>query len=99
MIFFILLLLTSLHLFDFKNGINKYLSEQCSEKQEATDDSTLECEMHPDSWGAFSWITDKTAKTENEFPNRKGLCFYWCNGDSLDRSVIPQLYDNLYKSS
>lgn len=85
------------HIFDFANGINRYASDECRRKQEK--DSSIACELHPESWGALSWITDQTAKPENEFPNRKNLCFYWCEDHPLNRSIASSLYESLDRSA
>ncbi|MEK7691863.1 MAG: hypothetical protein AAB425_12690 [Bdellovibrionota bacterium] len=85
------------HIFDFTNRLNSFRSDECASQQDH--DPSLECEMHPDSWGALTWLTDRTAKPENEFPHRRGLCFYWCDGQPLALSLVPQLYADLDQTS
>lgn len=81
------------HIFDFANNLNQTTScTKISEKEE-------ECVMAPNSWGGISWITNKLPKPENEFANRKGLCFYWCNGKGMDLSLAENLYSSLYKTN
>lgn len=83
------------HIIDFTNDVNKVTS--CTQPREGED--TQECEMHEDSWGALSWITDLRARPENEFKNRKALCFYWCKDAHLERSDVPQIYRDLNQTS
>lgn len=82
------------HLFDFANHLNRYADPNCAPASRGR-----ECEMHPESWGALSWVTPHTPKPENEFPHRTGLCFYWCDGHPLRREVIPTLYSGLDRTS
>jgi len=54
--------------------------------------------MQEGSWGAISWRSDSAPKSENEFPNRKGLCFYWCEGSPLPATYVTQLYEDLHET-
>lgn len=83
------------HLFDFANHLNRFESHECATKE--AQDPTVECAMAPGSWGSISWNTQTTPKPRNEFPYRKGLCFYWCNGKTLPIDAILPLYRNLYR--
>lgn len=78
------------HILDFANDVNKVIS---------CDEDSDECEMHEESWGALSWITSLRPRPENEFANRRGLCFYWCNGSSLKKADVPQIYRDLNRSN
>ncbi len=51
--------------------------------------------MAEGSWGAISWLTDRKPKTSNEFQNRTGLCFYFCEGKTLNRTDVPAVYASL----
>lgn len=85
------------HIFDFANKLNKCKSEEYAQRWE--EDPSVECEMDDESFGALSWLTDRRLKSEYEFPNRRELCFYWCDGKILDKTVIPQIYRDLDKSN
>lgn len=75
------------HIFDFANQLNRTVS--------GADGG----EMHPDSWGALSWITERKPKPENDFVNLPGLCFYWCGTNPLAPGAAPELYEGLDRSS
>ena len=76
------------HVFDFANRLNRCtVGEAMGE---------AECELHPESWGALSWIRTATPRARNEFANRKGLCFYWCKGNPLPASAMQQVYADLH---
>lgn len=81
------------HIFDFANDINAF--KTC---KEYPDEGDPECEMAEGTWGAISWITESTAKPANEFPNRKGLCFYSCGQTPLSPELAPQIYADLHKT-
>lgn len=80
------------HIFDFANEVNKVTT--CEEK--SAENPEPKCLLHQQSWGALSWITDQKPKAENDFTNRSGLCFYWCDDNPLERDVITGLYADLY---
>lgn len=80
------------HIFDFANNVNK--TKNCPENPDKQEQP--ECEMDENGWGGISWITDKKAKAENEFTYRTSLCFYWCEGKTIDSLLIPKLYNDLF---
>ena len=80
------------HMFDFSNHLNRL--ENCSEPSDPN--AEPECEMAAGSWGSLSWKTSLSPHQENDFLNRSGLCFYFCDGNTLAKSVIPALYADLY---
>lgn len=83
------------HILDFANNVNK--TTTCSEPIDKNEDP--ECEMHKDSWGSISWITNQRPKFENEFLNRSSICFYWCKGNPLNVADVPQVYRDLAKTN
>lgn len=83
------------HIFDFTNGLNKTNPKKCSKAANGDD----ECEMEKESWGALSWETELTPLKKNYFAHRSGLCFYWCDGSSLEASAVPAVYDGLALTS
>lgn len=83
------------HLLDFANDVNK--TKSCAEAENSQDHG--ECEMDEQGWGAFSWITDRKPKLENEFPHRSELCFYWCEGKPLLKNDVPQVYADMDQTS
>lgn len=81
------------HLFDFANDLNK--KENCTKLANGDE----ECVMSAGSWGALSWETSHKPRTENEFLNRSGLCFYWCGDKPLSPSTANQIYEDIYETS
>jgi hypothetical protein len=55
--------------------------------------------MHEDGWGGISWLTDRKPKAENEFVNRVDLCFYSCEGKTIDPLSATQIYTDLHNSN
>ncbi|MDD4976370.1 MAG: hypothetical protein PHY93_18575 [Bacteriovorax sp.] len=82
------------HLFDFSNNLNEQIN--CPEPTPENEDP--ECKMAEGSWGAISWETDRKPKPINEFQNRSGLCFYVCEGKTLNKADVPGLYESLLKT-
>lgn len=81
------------HLFDFANDLNK--TGKCTK---GPGEEEI-CEMAPDGWGGISWLTDKMPKPENDFATRKSLCFYWCNGNALPATAVPEVYEDIDKTN
>ncbi|MGE3260932.1 MAG: hypothetical protein AB7K68_04045 [Bacteriovoracia bacterium] len=79
------------HIFDFANNLNQ--TQNCTTPVDKTQQP--ECEMVPGSWGSISWATSQKAKPENEFPLRKYLCFYWCNGQTIAHNDVLNVYSGL----
>lgn len=79
------------HLFDFANNLN----EQVNCPEPSDEDEEPECVMKEGSFGAISWETDRKPKSENEFLNRNGLCFYACEGKTLSKDDVPLLYKSI----
>lgn len=76
------------HVIDFANELN--VTESCLSE---------DCQLKAGTWGSISWETYKTAKPENEFLYRKGLCFYTCEGKFLDPSTVEPIYEALVHRS
>src|SRR5690606_2051296 len=76
------------HIFDFANKINSTIN--CPE-----DNPDAESLMHPPSWGAISWVTNRRPKAENDFLHRSALCFYWCGNTPIDPAKISRVYGDL----
>ena len=82
------------HLFDFANELNKQTN--CPDSEE---DELPECNMAVGSFGEISWKTNQQIKSESDFINSKGLCFYSCEGKTLNKADVPDLYNSLYRSN
>lgn len=80
------------HLFDTANDINAY--ESCEQE-----DGSRVCTFQKDSWATFSWIDSKRVRPEQNFKNRKKLCFYKCETGTIDPSAAPRLYEDLDRSN
>lgn len=81
------------HIFDFANQLNKV--KNCAPGE---GNPERECEMHEDSWGALSWLTNQRPKPANDFPLRGSLCFYWCKGQALSAAQVPEAYRDLART-
>lgn len=75
------------HIFDFANQINSTVD--CPDQQ------SVDCDMSPHSFGAITWETDRRPKLNNDFVHRSFLCFYWCEGNTIDESHTSQIYSDL----
>ncbi len=84
------------HMLDFSNQLNRTLN--CPDLPVTFAIEDTECLMAAESWGGISWISDREAKPENEFPHRTELCFYGCEGKFIAPSAIGDLYSKLYES-
>ncbi len=80
------------HVLDFANNVNR-VTEECVGEGDDED-----CNLHPESFGAFSWESELRALPENEFTQRKNLCFYWCMEENISffpHAEMPALYERL----
>lgn len=77
------------HIFDFANNLN------------ATDPACEgdACPFAKASWGELSWESPQLANAENDFMDRTGLCFYWCETNTINLDRVPQLYRDLQRSN
>lgn len=83
------------HMFDFTNRINRF--DDCrfeNGKVEGT------CTSAAGSWSALSWKNIfREATPENDFPLRKSLCFYWCEGKTIDPGQAHETYSALLNTN
>ena len=79
------------HIFDFANKLN--YSENCQNPWEEN------CKMASDSWGALSWETTNQPHAENEFPHRRDLCFYACNGNTINPADTNEVYAGMARTN
>lgn len=55
--------------------------------------------QHDSTWYSFSWMDFQSApKPESDFPYRKDLCFYFCNGVFADKMDIPAVFSGYMQS-
>lgn len=71
------------HILDFANELNN----PCENGQE--------CARKAGTWGDIGWLTNKKPRPENDFHQRTALCFYWCEGKSINPALTPELYREL----
>lgn len=75
------------HIFDFANQLNNF------------EETKNGWEAKPGSWSALSWKTFETPKDQFNFQDRDKLCFYWCEGKTIARENINQMYADLSKTN
>ena len=83
------------HMFDFANQLNR--TEECPPSPSG--ETKEECPMAKESWGILSWKTESTPQPENQFPYRKGLCFYWCGLEPMTGAAVRDVYRGLALSN
>jgi hypothetical protein len=84
------------HILDFANGLN-IGADNCQPSK--TEEMPADCAFKENTWGSLSWESSEKVRPESDFANRLGLCFYWCAGNALNPSVIPQVYEDLVNKS
>ncbi len=83
------------HIFDFANDINK--TQNCPEPK-SEDEEMPECRLAENTWGDIGWQTTRLPHPINEFPKRKSLCFYGCEGKPMSKGDIPEVYQALHQT-
>jgi hypothetical protein len=76
------------HIFDFTNLVNETLN--CSEEN---------CPIKPGTFGAISFEKNQIPLPQFEFPLRKALCFYFCEGKFIDVNLQDELYAQLGRTN
>jgi hypothetical protein len=83
------------HIFDFMNHLNRW--DDCKFGRDAV---TGTCVAARGSWSELGWANIfGQPKAGNDFPLRKALCFYGCNGNFIDPSRAGELYRGLFATN
>ena len=80
------------HLFDFTNNLNRF--SECDFEKDPEN-----CKPLAGSWGEISWGSSNTPLPEMNYPLRDKICFYWCEGNFINKDLSLELFDSLVKTN
>jgi hypothetical protein len=86
------------HLFDFANHLNQTTKCEYKETTPGNWEQVGECKPLPGTWADLFWQSLVQPKPDDDYPFRKDVCFYHCNGKSLDRDKASTIFASLMKT-